>query len=254
MTIQCDICGRVHDEDQNRYGLMDEEGNHLAMCGLHAEASRLVAVDNRINPDTMRLATLRLDRVRPSLPREPEKWVDWHPMERLVEFYHDVQEGKEFQEPEKITPIKPVALRINVPGDLVRQVSESKLIEKDLLALLARCTGRPIITGEPESNIDYDDFAEPRLRTEKYGDMEYGLSMEAVPISSGVGVHGEESEWAFQGLPEGMRISARSRLDMRGGDTNYYSMEISGDHADLPELVKHIKSVFAEGIKKLIRE
>jgi len=94
MTSQCDICGCINETNQNFYELTDLEGKFLKLCGLHAETGKIVAVANKIDYRIMRLATLRLNKLRPNIRIEPEKCVDWHPLEKLLELYHDVAKGK----------------------------------------------------------------------------------------------------------------------------------------------------------------
>ena len=142
-------------------------------------------------------------------------------------------------------------MKIKIPGDKVRAVSENKLIEKELLRILSYCTGKQLITDDPESQLIYDEFSNPEKRIERYGNKIYGLSMEGRPLQSGVGVHGEEAEWNLHGLPEGIQISAQSRLDMRGGEGNYFTLSINGSSSKLLELIKYIESTFAQEIKKI---
>jgi hypothetical protein len=142
-------------------------------------------------------------------------------------------------------------LKIDIPGKSVRAVSEGHCIEKELLQILSFCTGRDIITKDSESNLRYDEYSMPLGRTEKYGDRKYGISMSAQPIQSGVGVHGEDGEWRFFGLPDGIKITAHSRLDMRGGVNNFYSLKISGDNIRIKECIEYVKSVFGKKVKKI---
>lgn len=142
-------------------------------------------------------------------------------------------------------------LRIDIPGEHVRVLSDGKSIEKELLQILSFCSGRKLITVDPESELKYDELSVPLERTERYGNREYGLCLRAQPIQSGVGVHGEVGQWEFSGLPEGIKISANSRLDMRGGVQNYYSLEISGDNSGIRECVQYVKKVFGSESRKL---
>ncbi|MBN2079049.1 MAG: hypothetical protein JW838_08780 [Spirochaetes bacterium] len=255
MSVTCDICGRVLDSDQNFYGVTDENGRILSLCSLHAETSIRVEETRRIDFLTMMKATLRLDAIRPSMKKEPEKWVDWHPLEELVRLYREIRDG--FGE-----AIKPsdnhdgpreriYEKRIAVPGDLVRAVSEGSLIQDEFLEILAFCCGKKRLAGEPQSAVKYNRSGEPESRTERIGTGKYGLFFKARPISSGVGVHGEEGEWTFRGLPDGIRITARSRLDMRGGAQNYYSLKLRGANAGIEDCIARAEEIMGRSIEKL---
>jgi hypothetical protein len=101
MSSQCDVCGRINETNQNFYHLTDLNGKPLKLCGLHAEAGKIIAKDNKIDCRIMRFATLRLNKLRPNIRTEPEKWVDWDPLDTLVTLYHDVSLRKPDQKPEK---------------------------------------------------------------------------------------------------------------------------------------------------------
>ncbi len=255
MSVTCDICGRVLDSDQNVYGVTDENGRVLSLCGLHAETSIRVEETRRIDFLTMVRATLRLDAIRPSLKREPEKWVDWHPLEELVRLYREVRDGGgEPGEPvakDRGTGERVFEKRIALPGDFVRAVGEGRLIQNEFLEILAFCCGKELLSGEPESAVTYDAGGEPERRTERFGNGKYGLFFDARPISSGVGVHGEEGEWTFHGLPKGVSMRARSRLDMRGGAGNYYYLELRGDTPHIAECIARAENILGASIAKL---
>jgi hypothetical protein len=256
VSVTCDICGWVLDSDQNFYGITDENGTLLSLCSLHAETSIRVEESKRIDVVIMMKATLRLDQLRPSLREEPEEWVDWHPLDELVRLYCEIRDGKIEKEKKPASEERTgkeefLEKKITIPGEHVREVSEKNFIEKELLAVLAFCMGREIITGEPESHISYDEYTGPVERTVRYGNREYGLSMRARPISSGVGVHGEEAEWRFYGLPAGISVEVHTRLDMRGGENNYYSLKIHGDNVRIGECISFVESVFGAEIKRL---
>ncbi len=119
-------------------------------------------------------------------------------------------------------------LSIPVEGARVREICEAKVFETLLLESLAAATHREAITDPPRSEIEYDEWVNPKRRIEQYGDTEYGLKLTADPIASGIGVHGECGSWTFYGLPEDVTLEAESRLDMRGGHANFVSVTVEG--------------------------
>lgn len=143
-------------------------------------------------------------------------------------------------------------LRIDIPGNSVRAVDEGDYVSRELLQFLAFCSGRELITGDPVSELKYDDYSIPLERTERYGDSEYGIQFQAKPIQSGIGVHGEEGNWEFFGIPEGLSISARTRMDMRGGVGNFYSLMVKSESSRTSELFKFIEDSFAQRIREFL--
>ncbi|MCP4134127.1 MAG: hypothetical protein GY754_24355 [bacterium] len=141
---------------------------------------------------------------------------------------------------------------VDIPASKVRAVSEGGSIEKELLGILSFCCGREIISGEPVADMKYDDCVGPVERTVFFGDRSYGLLLKAAPIISGVGVHGEEGVWKFYGLPPGITIGAKSRLDMRGWGRNFFSLEMKGDNTRIGECIEYAEENFAREIKKII--
>jgi len=135
--------------------------------------------------------------------------------------------------------------RIPVPGQDVRRISKTKVIEKTLLAILAFCCERARISKSPSTDIQYDAQGNPVVRHERYGTQTYGLFLRAEPIRSGIGVHGETGTWTFHGLPAGIRMSAESRLDMRGGRGNFYAVRIWGDNLRLSRCIAFARRVLA---------
>ena len=116
-------------------------------------------------------------------------------------------------------------IKLNIPDEHVKNINNNDTIEKAFLEILSFITGKEIISEKPEINFAYMEQT-PVSRSAKYGDKIYGLYMKADPIQSGIGVHGEEARWKFYGLPEDIRLKGQSRLDMRGGNNNYVSLEI----------------------------
>ncbi len=254
MSCSCDICGNALDSDQNVYGICDENRTRLVLCSLHAEASIRISEDKIIDSQAMRLATLRLYRIRPSVTDEPEEWAQFSSLDELVRLYKDVSEGslESLASSEQTGEKKAREMTITIPGEFVKKISDNNYIEKELLQLLAFCTGRVVIKSEPVSEISYDEFSNPVARTMHYGDRSYGLYMRAEPLTSGVGVHGEEAHWKFMGLPDGMEVAAQSRLDMRGGSGNFYGVKIEGDNINIGECISFLENIFALEIKKIV--
>lgn len=86
---QCDICGRILDDDINEEGLKDYFEEKMTLCQLHYETIKRVAPDGKYNFIAMLHATLKLNKLRPSLKNEPEKWIDWDPLNKLIEIYNE---------------------------------------------------------------------------------------------------------------------------------------------------------------------
>ena len=120
------------------------------------------------------------------------------------------------------------------------------------MQFLSFCSRRELITGDPVSELKYDEFSIPLERTERYGDSKYGILFHAKPIQSGIGVHGEEGNWEFFGIPEGLSISARTRMDMRGGVGNFYSLRVRSETSRTSELFRFLEESFALRIREFL--
>ncbi|MBM4319895.1 MAG: hypothetical protein FJ125_08025 [Deltaproteobacteria bacterium] len=87
--LHCDLCGSEIEQNYNESGIVGRYGPVAVLCTLHYHAARQVAVDGVFNWQAMCNADIQLNRERPSLLREPEKWSDWDPLGRLVELYQE---------------------------------------------------------------------------------------------------------------------------------------------------------------------
>lgn len=114
------------------------------------------------------------------------------------------------------------SLIIEIPDAVMGQVRT--MIPAAYLDLLARLTGQGVLSSAGTSRIEYNDSGEPEKRLETWGDQAYGLQMEATPIASGYGVHGESADWQFAGLPAGIELKGSHSLDLRGGPHNYLAI------------------------------
>lgn len=85
--MTCGFCGESIDFDANESGFVSMSGDKIALCILHHEAFKAIAVDGDVNWFAMDRAQFRMADERPSLTKEPEKWETWDPVARLVHHY-----------------------------------------------------------------------------------------------------------------------------------------------------------------------
>jgi len=141
-------------------------------------------------------------------------------------------------------------LVISIPEKLIQEVIKDKLIENELLHILAYCSTKPLIIDKPHSELLYDELSIPLERILTYGNAEYGIVFRATPIQSGLGVHGEKGNWTFYGLPGGLTITAYTHLNKRSKTNNSYSLKVTADNDDkYNNLFPYIRSEFAREIK-----
>lgn len=89
-ALRCDVCGSRLEVNLNESNLVGRYGPVATLCTLHHAAGRRVAVEGKFNWRAMNLATLRLNKERPQEDDPDEKWVNWEPLDRLVELYQQI--------------------------------------------------------------------------------------------------------------------------------------------------------------------
>lgn len=85
--MDCDVCGRDIDHNYNRANISGRYSPVATLCFLHAEAAIQVSNNGIVNWLAMAHATIRLRQEEPNLFEEPERYVEWDPLPRLVALY-----------------------------------------------------------------------------------------------------------------------------------------------------------------------
>lgn len=142
------------------------------------------------------------------------------------------------------------SIEIALPGAVIAQVQDRQLIQAAFLELLSQLAGRHRLPLSGNVRIAYNPIDEPEKRSETWGDRAYGLEMQADPIASGYGVHGERGWWEFHGLPAGVDLRGEHLLDLRGGKGNYLALAYS---CETPEQETLIRDSFAREIRALLK-
>lgn len=141
------------------------------------------------------------------------------------------------------------SLNIEIPNTVMGQIHHDKMIPAAYLDLLARLAQQPPLPVLAESRLVYNEWGDPEARIETYGNKQYGLEMQASPIASGIGIHGEVGDWSFYGLPAGLNLRGQHYLDLRGSDHNQLTLTFQGQ---TPEQEALIHKWFAREIITLI--
>lgn len=141
------------------------------------------------------------------------------------------------------------SIEIGLPGAVIARVQDQKLIQAAFLELLSQLAGKERLPLSGDVRIEYNPLDEPEKRIETWGDQTYGLEMQADPIATGYGVHGERGWWAFHGLPAGVELRGRHILDLRGGKGNYLALDF---RCATPEQEAMIRASFGHEIRALL--
>lgn len=127
----------------------------------------------------------------------------------------------------------------------LRTVFDKNIIERVFLQLVAEFSNNKVLIEKTEDNIKYDDMDNPEQRYVLYGTKKYGLAMKARPLFSGYGVHGEDAEYIFYGLPTTLKIIGYSYHDHRKESGNSCSLDVETDNAVLKDTIyKRFKELF----------
>ncbi|MCB9752655.1 MAG: hypothetical protein H6713_22095 [Myxococcales bacterium] len=134
-------------------------------------------------------------------------------------------------------------VRYTVPKGWAYRFSRERQFERALAAILRAATGYagPLERVETQDPVDRERRREPSRRVALKGDA-VGVTLVLDPIESGHGVHGEHVSARFHGLPEGLGVRARGRLDMRAGG------QLHVDFEGAPELALRLKRACLEAL------
>jgi len=121
-------------------------------------------------------------------------------------------------------------IRFSIPREKLEKVARDNLLDRFLLDFLAELSSRHPIRNPARVDVTRGDY-DTAKRKVVYGNRCYGLVMNGRGIVSGRGVHGESASWTFYGAPRGIRLSAASVLDMRGGN-NYLELHVRTEEPD----------------------
>ncbi|MDY0060657.1 MAG: hypothetical protein RBU45_12675 [Myxococcota bacterium] len=110
----CEVCGSYLEENYNETGLIGRYGRVAELCTLHhPAAAEMLRRHGGVNWRAMNRATSLMNQERPNAIREPERWADFLPYERLLELY----EEEIARDPSDWPPFEPFAAELDPPKE-----------------------------------------------------------------------------------------------------------------------------------------
>jgi hypothetical protein len=90
MALTCDVCNDFLLDNLNASGIIGRYGTVATLCTLHhAVAADVMARHGKVNWRALAWATIRLSQIRPNALKEPDRWAEFMPVDRLNEIYED---------------------------------------------------------------------------------------------------------------------------------------------------------------------
>ena len=88
MALTCDVCNDFLLDNLNTSGIVGRYGTVATLCTLHhAVAAMIIARHGEVNWRAMAWATVQLAQIRPNAFKEPDRWAEFMPVDRLDELY-----------------------------------------------------------------------------------------------------------------------------------------------------------------------
>jgi hypothetical protein len=90
MALTCDVCNDFLLDNLNASGIIGRYGTVTTLYTLHhAVAADVMARHGKVNWRALAWATIRLSQIRPNAMKEPDRWAEFMPVDRLNEIYED---------------------------------------------------------------------------------------------------------------------------------------------------------------------